>query len=98
MADEEDMICVFILGAIVMIYSILFYVCDEEYRTNFRIHVQDEAQIDTVGIKLGKAKDQFNLMALKFDKLHKVKKKSFAMLSKRNVVTISYSYLDLYRP
>ena len=73
MADEEDMICVFILGAIVMIYSILFYVCDEEYRTNFRIHVQDEAQIDTVGIKLGKAKDQFNLMALKFDKLHKVK-------------------------
>ena len=69
MADEGDLISVFILGCVVLAYSILFYVCDKEYRTNFRLHVEDEAEVDTVALTVEKAKDQFNQMALKFDKM-----------------------------
>ena len=69
MADEGDLVAVMVLGFVVLSYAILFYLCDKEYRNNFGLTIEDVTTVDTVAITVEKAKDQFNQMALKFDKL-----------------------------
>ena len=74
MADEGDLVAVMVLGFVVLSYAILFYLCDKEYRNNFGLTIEDVSTVDTVAITVEKAKDQFNQMALRFDKLKVCKK------------------------
>ena len=74
MADEGDLVGVIVLGFVVLSYAILFYLCDKEYRNNFGLTIEDVSTVDTVAITVEKAKDQFNQMALRFDKLKVCKK------------------------
>ena len=70
-ADNADFYMVLIMGGLFLIYSILFFMCDEEYRNNFQggSHSYADSQEDNVGEQWSKAKDQFNQIAVKFEKL-----------------------------
>ena len=70
-ADNADFYMVLIMGGLFLIYSILFFVCDEEYRNNFQggSHSYADSQEDNVGEQWSKAKYQFNQIAVKFEKL-----------------------------
>ena len=89
MADEGDLVAVMVLGFVVLSYAILFYLCDKEYRNNFGLTIEDVSTVDTVAITVEKAKDQFNQMALRFDKL-KVCKKWRDMIN--NLYRKKYTY------
>ena len=86
MADEGDLVAVFVLGFVVLSYAILFYLCDKEYRNNFGLTIEDVTTVDTVAITVEKAKDQFNQMALRFDKLKVCKKKLLCMIKGAKVL------------
>ena len=70
-AENGDFFMVMIAGGLFLIYSILFYVCDEEYRNNFNsgTHSYADSPEDNVAEQWSKAKDQFNQIAAKFEKL-----------------------------
>ena len=70
-AENGDFFMVMIAGGLFLIYSILFYVCDEEYRNNFNsgTHSFADSPEDNVAEQWSKAKDQFNQIAAKFEKV-----------------------------
>jgi hypothetical protein len=71
--EDEDLVCVLIVGCLVLAYSMLFYIFDKEYRNNFaggeHHGDHDEDQVDTVAVHWSKAKDQFNQIAIKFERI-----------------------------
>ena len=71
MADEGDLILVLVFGTVLMIYSLLFYLCDHEYRNNFQggSHSYADSNTDEVAVQWNAAKDQFNQLAFKLEKL-----------------------------
>ena len=70
MADEEDLIFVLVLGFVLLVYSILFFLLDAEYRNNFQSgsHSYADERDDKVAVHWSSAKDQFNQIAIKFEK------------------------------
>ncbi len=79
MAEDEDLIGVIILGCVVMAYSVLFYLCDEEYRKNFHTNsanfgLEESDPVENIKVRWSKAKDQFNSIAEKFEKMEMLKK------------------------
>ena len=79
MADE-DLVAVVILGSVLLTYSILFYLCDEEYRQNFKTSshqfgLEEQDPVKDIKVKWtkakGSAKDQFNQIAIKFERLNR---------------------------
>ena len=71
MADDADLVVVLIFGSIVLIYSVLFYLFDEEYRNNFQggNHSYADERVDKVSESWTSAKNQFNQLAAKFEML-----------------------------
>ena len=83
-AENGDLYMVLIAGSLFLIYAILFFVCDEEYRNNFSSggHSYADSPEDNVADQWSKAKDQFNQIAAKFEKL------------KPTNTTVNVSFLD----
>ena len=72
MADEVNFFVVLIFGTIIFTYCLLFYLCDEEYRNNFpsgELHSYADSREDKVAQHWDQARDQFNQLALKLERL-----------------------------
>ena len=75
--DESDFYFVLVFGFLLLLYSILFFVLDTEYRNNFQSGGHNsygndsyaDEQDDKVAVHIQSAKDQFNQIAIKLENL-----------------------------
>ena len=70
MAEEERFIFILVFGSVLLLISILFFLLDAEYRNNFQSgnHSYADDRYDQVAVHWSSAKDQFNQIAIKFEK------------------------------
>ena len=70
MAEEERFIFILVFGSVLLLISILFFLLDAEYRNNFQSgsHSYADDRYDQVAVHWNSAKDQFNQIAIKFEK------------------------------
>ena len=77
MADETvnffstNLFVVLVFGSVIFTYCLMFYLCDAEFRNNFPngSHDYADSQEDKVGDHWNQARDQFNQLALKLERL-----------------------------
>ena len=70
MAEEERFIFILVVGSVLLVFCIFFFVFDAEYRNNFESgdHSYSDEKDDQVAVHWNSAKDQFNQIAIKFEK------------------------------
>ena len=66
MAEEERFIFILVVGSVLLLFAILFFLIDSEYRNNFQSgnHSYADETYDHVAVHWSSAKDQFNQIAI----------------------------------